>query len=76
VGETQYVQDGFTVVNAAFKFSPDSDAWSIGLWARNLFDKHYQAAVIGQPFAPPGGVVNWNTRDARRSVGLTAAFKF
>ncbi len=76
VGETKYVQNGFTVVNAAFKFGPDSDAWSIGLWARNLFDKHYQTAVIGQPFAPPGGVVNWNTRDARRSVGLTAAVKF
>ncbi|MBK7616766.1 MAG: TonB-dependent receptor [Burkholderiales bacterium] len=76
VGEPDSVQDGYTLVNAAVKFGPDSSAWSIGLWARNLFDKHYQAAVIVQPFSPPGGVVNWNTRDARRAMGLSITVRF
>ena len=76
VGETAYVQEGYSVVNAALKFGPDSERWHVALWARNLFDKHYQSAIIGQPFAPPGGVVNWNTRDARRTLGVTVGMKF
>lgn len=76
VGETLYRQDGYGVLNLAFKLTPESDRWHLGLWARNLLDKHYQSAVIGLPFAPPGGVVNWNTRDARRTLGVTVGAKF
>jgi iron complex outermembrane recepter protein len=76
VGETDYVQDAFTVVNAAIKLSPDHEKWHVGVFARNLFDEHYQAAVIGLPFTAPGGVVNWNTRDARRTIGVTVGVKF
>jgi iron complex outermembrane receptor protein len=76
VGEVDHVQDSYSVVNAALKFSPESDKWHVGLWARNLFDKRYQSAIIGLPFAPPGGIVNWNTRDARRTIGMTVGAKF
>jgi iron complex outermembrane recepter protein len=76
VGEVDHVQDSYSVVNAALKFSPDSDKWYVGLWARNLFDKRYQSAIIGLPFAAPGGIVNWNTRDARRTIGMTVGAKF
>jgi iron complex outermembrane receptor protein len=76
VGETAYVQDGYALVNAALKLSPESERWHVALWARNLFDKHYQSAIIGQPFAAPGGVVNWVTRDARRALGVTVGAKF
>lgn len=76
VGETAYSQGGYEIVNVAVKLAPESDRWHVSLWTRNLFDKHYQAAVINMPFAPPGGVVNWNTRDARRTVGVTAGLKF
>lgn len=76
VGETAYVQAGYAVVNAAVKLTPESERWHLGLWARNLFDKHYQSAVIGQSFAPAGGLVNWNNRDARRTLGVTVGTKF
>jgi iron complex outermembrane receptor protein len=76
VGEVDHVQNGFSVVNGAIKLSPESDKWHVGLWARNLFDKRYQSAIIGLPFAAPGGIVNWNTRDARRTIGVTVGAKF
>ena len=76
VGETAYVQDGYSIVNGAVRFGPDDERWNLSVWGRNLLDKRYQSAIIGQPFAPPGGVVNWNARDARRAVGVTVAVKF
>lgn len=76
VGEWDYVQPAYQLVNLAFKIAPESERWHAGLWVRNLFDKHYQSAIIGLPFAPPGGIVNWNTRDARRAIGLTVGAKF
>lgn len=76
VGEVDYVQGGYTVVNAAIKLTPESEKWHVALWARNLFDQHYQSAVIGLPFAAPGGIVNWNARDARRTLGVTVGAKF
>lgn len=76
VGETDYVQGAFTVANVAVKLSPEHEKWHVGLFVRNLFDQHYQAAVIGLPFTAPGGLVNWNTRDARRTVGITVGARF
>ncbi len=76
VGETDYQQGGYQVWNAAIKLSPESERWSVGLYSRNLFDRHYQAAVVELPFSPPGGIVNWNTRDARRSVGVNVGYRF
>lgn len=76
VGELEYVQPAYQLVNLAFKLAPESERWHAGLWVRNLFDKHFQSAVIGLPFAPPGGIVNWNTRDARRAVGVTVGTRF
>jgi iron complex outermembrane recepter protein len=76
VGESDHKQGGYAIVNAAIKLSPESERWHVGLWARNLFNRHYQASVIGLPFAAPGGIVNWNTRDAARAVGVTVGAKF
>jgi len=76
VGELEYVQPAYQLVNLAFKLAPESERWHAGLWVRNLFDKHFQSAVIGLPFAPPGGIVNWNSRDARRAVGVTVGLRF
>lgn len=77
VGETGYVQGSYGVLNAGLRLSPEAGSWSVSLWARNLLDKHYQAAVLGQPFANGNGqILNWNARDARRTVGVTLNTKF
>ena len=36
-------------VNANLEWSPDSERWSIGLWATNLFDKRYIQSVNYAP---------------------------
>lgn len=77
VGETGMVQGAYGVLNAGLRLSPDAGNWSVSLWARNLLDKHYQAAVLSQPFSAGNGqIVNWNARDARRTVGVTFNTKF
>jgi iron complex outermembrane receptor protein len=32
--------------------------------------------VIGLPFSDPGGAVNWNTREGRRTIGGSLELRF
>ncbi|WP_294266969.1 hypothetical protein [uncultured Sphingomonas sp.] len=48
----------------------------MGAFARNLFDTKFQSAVIVLPFTTPGGAVNWNTRDGRRTIGVQLSGRF
>ncbi|MGK2287207.1 TonB-dependent receptor [Pedomonas sp. V897] len=48
------------IVNANLDWTPDSEAWSIGVWATNLFDNRYIQSVYDAPgvfglvnYAPP-----------------------
>ena len=56
-------QDGFVLVDASVVYTADSGLWSLGLHAKNLFDKEYIVAgynfvaggVGGAPFVPTLG---------------------
>jgi iron complex outermembrane recepter protein len=37
------------LVNATLSWSPDDERWSIGVWGRNIFDKHYFAQKLYLP---------------------------
>lgn len=37
------------LVHANLEWTPDNDRWSIGIWARNLFDERYMASVFDVP---------------------------
>lgn len=39
----------YNIVNANINWSPASDKWSIGLWARNLFDERYLSLALDAP---------------------------
>ena len=54
---------------------PDGN-WRIGVFARNLLDQRFHAAVIALPFADAGGEVNWMTREGRRTIGVSANMRF
>jgi iron complex outermembrane recepter protein len=58
-------------VNGNIDWSPAGDAFTIGVWVRNLFDKHYTASV----FDAPGtlGLVNYASP---REFGVSAGYKF
>lgn len=76
VGDTLSVQKGYQIVGANLGFGRADGQWRVAVFARNLFDKRFQSSIIGLPFADPGGLVNWNTRDGRRTIGGSAEIRF
>ncbi len=75
-GEAYARQPGYDLVGLNVGVGAPDGAWRVGVFARNLFDTHFQASVIGLPFSAPGGTVNWNTRDARRTIGGQVSVRF
>lgn len=75
-GEAYARQPGYDLVGLNIGVGAPDGAWRIAAFARNLFDTRFQSSVIGLPFAPPGGAVNWNTRDGRRTIGGQLAVRF
>jgi iron complex outermembrane receptor protein len=75
-GDTTTIQPSYQIVNLNLGIGAPDGAWRLGLFARNLFDKNFTSAVIGLPFSNPGATVNWETRDARRTVGVSLEGRF
>ena len=69
-------QPGYATVGLNAGIGAPDGGWRVGVFARNLLDKHFVASVIGLPFSDPGGEVNWLTREGRRTTGVTFAAKF
>jgi iron complex outermembrane receptor protein len=69
-------QKGYATIGLNAGLGDPNGKWRIGVFARNLLDKHFVASVIGLPFADAGGEVNWLTREGRRTLGINAELKF
>ncbi len=71
-------QDGFALVDASIVYTDDSDRWSVGVHAKNLFDKRYTVAgydfVTGTVLGLEGNLTGFYG-DPRR-VFVTGEFKF
>lgn len=76
VGNPLAAQSGYTTVGLNLGLGDADGAWRIGVFARNVFNEKFHAAVITLPFNDAGGYVNWNTREGRRTVGVSAQAKF
>lgn len=75
-GDTLTIHPDYQIVNLGFGLGDADRAWRIGVFARNVFDERFQAGLLATPFTNPGGVMNWNTRDGRRTVGISAEVRF
>jgi len=75
-GELFARQPGYDLVGLNVGVGDIDGAWRVGVFARNLFDKKFHSSVIALPFTTPGGAVNWNTRDGRRTLGVQLSGKF
>ena len=75
-GDTTTIQPGYQIVNLNLGIGSPDGLWRLGVFARNLLDKRFQSAVIGLPFSNPGATVNWETRDGRRTVGVSLESHF
>ncbi len=76
VGDENTIQDGYSIVNLNVGISDSDQVWRVGLFARNLLDQNYNAAILALPFANDGSYVNWRVRNAERTVGIEASYSF
>jgi iron complex outermembrane receptor protein len=76
VANAYSVQGSYGIVGGKLGVGDPDGLWRVAVFVRNAFDKRFQVAVIGLPFADAGGEVNWNTREARRTVGVSIEEKF
>jgi iron complex outermembrane recepter protein len=75
-GDTLTIHPSYEVVNLGFGIGGTDQSWRVGVFARNVFDKHFHAGLLSTPFTNVGSVMNWNTRDGRRTVGVSAEVRF
>ena len=76
VADAYAFQKGYGTVGLNAGIGHPDGNWRIGVFARNLLDQRFQAAVIALPFADAGGYVNWMTREGRRTIGVSAQTQF
>lgn len=67
-------QESFTLVNASLTYRPPSEAWSVAIWGRNIFDKYALAnTIIASPLY---SFVSVGSLRPPRTYGLTLGFDF
>ena len=76
VGNPEAAQKGYGIAGLNFSLGDADDAWRISVFARNLFNTRFHAAIGPLSFSAPGGIWNWNTRDGRRTIGASAEMRF
>ncbi len=65
--------DDYDLVNARVDFAPFDGPWSVGVWARNLFDEKYATALDGGEAANGFRRI---TRGAPRTAGVQLQYHF
>ncbi len=72
VGDANTIQKGYGVLNVSAGIGPEDRQWRVGVFARNLLKQDFNAAVITLPFQSGyDGYINWRTREAERTIGVT-----
>jgi iron complex outermembrane receptor protein len=66
---------GYGIVGLNIGISPASKAWRVGVFARNLFDKYFQASVASTS-NDAGAYTNLISPEARRTVGVSLDASF
>lgn len=76
VGVPSLAQDGYGVLNLSGHVGSADDKWRVGVYVCNALDRHFQAAVVALAFNRPGAVVNWNSYESARHVGVTLELRY
>ena len=70
------VQPSYAVVNGAIGVTSANGQWTVAVFARNLFNQNYVAGIFDLPFDSAGGMAQYVTRDAQRTVGGQVNLRF
>ncbi|MCP3730266.1 TonB-dependent receptor [Sphingomonas sp. MG17] len=75
VADRYTIQEAYEIVNLNVGIGDTDGAWRVGAFVRNLFNVDFNSAILGLPFSD-GGYVNWRSREARRTIGLSLEGRF
>ena len=76
------VQDSYGLLGGALTVRDADDRWRVSLFVRNLLDKNFVNRIFATPVlnspatAPVGSYTQVPSADARRTVGVSASFRF
>lgn len=70
------VQDGFGILNATAGVTFNDERITLAVWGRNLFDRNFVTSIFDTPFDGAGGLAQFITRDASRTLGVRVGFNF
>jgi len=66
----------YQIVNVNLGLGKADGDWRASIFARNLFDEHFNLSMLGAAFAPTGTLLNVVNRDGRRTVGVALSARF
>ena len=69
------IQDSYGILNASAGFDVGDNA-TISVFGKNLFDTNFVSSIGDLPFDAAGGLLQFVTPDARRTVGVQANLRF
>lgn len=76
-GDPGLVQDGYGLLGASLSVGPESEAWRLSVFGRNLTDEAFVTRVIPDLlFAAPGSYAQFTTFESRRIVGVSLQMRF
>jgi len=69
-------QDGYMIVDAAIGVGPQDRRWKASLFAKNLFDQDYRAAMFSTPFGNARSLSQFQVYESQRVVGVAVDLDF
>lgn len=69
-------QDGYGIMNASAGITAGDGRYTLSVFARNLFDTHYVTGIADLPFDAAGGLLQFVTQEAERTVGIALNVRF
>ena len=76
LGDPKSAIGAYGLLNGTIGIGPGNGAWRIGIYVRNLLNKHFYAAYAAPAAINPGGYSKIVSPDAFRTIGGTLSFHF
>ncbi len=71
-----YVQPDFAIVNGSIGVIAGEGKYTISAFVKNLFDQNYVTSIFDLPLDANGGLGQFVTRDAQRTIGASVQVRF
>ena len=76
LGDPKSEIGAYGLLNGTIGIGASNGAWHVGIYARNLLNKHFYAAYAAPAAINPGGYSKIVSPDAFRTIGGTVSFHF